>query len=215
MASLYTLSLDSDISNIRYVGITKYEDVTKRLRAHRDKAGKVNRPVADWIAKHGDKVVITKLEGGLTWGKACEMEITLIANLRESGFNLLNMTDGGDGSYGIMQSMETRQKRSKSLQGHLVSDETKNKISKANTGKRRSPEAKKKMSEAKLGKSLSPEHREKIANAGKGRAVSDETKEKISAAQRGRVLSPEHLANLQESQRRRRERERQEKLNDK
>jgi group I intron endonuclease len=215
MASLYTLSLKSDILKVRYVGITKYDDVSKRLRAHREKAGKVNRPVADWLAKYGDEVVATKVAGGLTWEEACAQEVALIHELRLSGFSLLNITSGGDGSLGREQSAETKQKRSDSLRGHDTSDETKLKISKANTGKKRSAEAKKKMSDAKIGKSLSLEHRKKISNAGKGRTVSKETRELISSSQRGRKLSEEHLTNLRESQKRRRQREAREKLNDK
>lgn len=211
MASLYTLSLDCCPEDIRYVGITKYDDVTIRLKAHKEKAGKVNRPVADWIKKHGDSVKVTKVLGDLTWEDACLAEVSLIAELRAKGVNLLNMTDGGDGSLGKKDSEETRRKKSLAGANRAVSEETKQKISSANTGKKRSEEAKRKMSEAKKGKNLSPEHKEKIRETLIGRKCSPETAGKISAAQKGKKLSPEHIEKLRAAQKRRRDREKRDK----
>lgn len=212
MASLYVLFLESAPEKIKYVGITKYSDVRKRLKAHKEKAGKVNRPVADWIAKHGDAVQIKKITEYKTWEEACAAEIEMIAYLKQEGFKLLNMTAGGDGSLGKKASEETKRKKSKAMLGRAISEETKKKISLANTGKKRSDEAKKKMSDAKKGKKLSPEHKEKVRSKLIGRKCSPETAEKISSAQRGKTLSPEHLENLRAGQQRRRERERRENL---
>lgn len=211
MPSLYTLSLKSNPSDIRYVGITKYSDVSKRLANHKEKAGKVNRPVCDWINKYRDDVIITKISGNHTWDEACQKEIDLISRLRSEGFKLLNMTNGGDGSMGKKDSEETRRKKSESLKGRMVSDETKKKISEANKGSKRSDESKKKMSDAKKGKTLSIEHIDKIRNKLTGRVCSPETAKKISDSQRGRKLSDDHLNNLRVAQRKRREREKREK----
>jgi hypothetical protein len=211
MASLYTLSLKLNIENIRYVGITKYDDVEIRLKAHKEKVGRVNRPVTDWIAKYGNDVVIIKLAGDLSWDEACLQEIELIAKLKNEGFNLLNMTSGGDGSLGKKDSEETKRKKSISSTGRVFSDESKKKISIANTGKKRSDESKKKMSDARKGKPLSPEHVEKIRKKLIGRKCKPETAKKISDAQKGKKLSDNHVANLKIAQAKRRERERQEK----
>jgi hypothetical protein len=182
-----------------------------RLKAHKEKAGNVNRPVADWIKKHGDSVKAVKVLGDLTWEEACLAEISLIAELRAKGFRLLNMTDGGEGSLGKKDSEETRRRKSLAGAGRAVSEETKQKISSANSGKKRSEEAKRKMSEAKKGGNLSPEHKEKIRVSLIGRECSSETAAKISAAQKGRKLSPEHLENIKVAQKRRREREQKDK----
>jgi len=211
MASLYTLSLKSSPEKIRYVGITKYDDVTFRLKAHKEKAGKVNRPVADWLKKHGDSVIITKVLGNLTWEEACSAEVSLIADLKANGYKLLNLTNGGDGSLGKKDSKQTKKKKSLAGKNRVVSEETKQKISLANTGKKRSQEAKRKMSRAKKGKKLSFEHKEKIRMSLIGRECSAETAAKISAAQKGKKLSPSHINNLRAAQKRRREREMKEK----
>jgi hypothetical protein len=211
MASLYTLSLKSDPSNVRYVGITKYDEVLIRLKAHKEKAGKVNRPVCDWIFKHYDEVLITKVSGNLTWEEACIKEKNMIKNLKDLGFNLLNMTDGGDGSIGRKESEDTKKKKSEALKGHKVSKKTREKISKANKGKKRSNEAKIKMANAKKGKTLSPEHVEKIRKKLIGRPCTTETAKKISEAQKGKKISDTHLNNLIAAQKKRREREKRQK----
>lgn len=212
MASLYTLSLLSTPENIRYVGITKYSDVERRLKAHKEKAGKVNRPVADWIAKHQEEVLVLKVAEYESWDEACNAEVQMIASLKERGFKLLNMTAGGDGSLGKKDSEETRMKKAAAGRGRTVSEETRKKISLANTGKKRSEEARKKMSDAKIGKKLHPDHVEKVRNKLIGRKCSPETAEKIASAQRGRKFPPERVENIKAGQKRRRERERNEKL---
>ena len=76
--------------------------------------------------------------------------------------NLVNMTDGGDGAYGVLVSEETRQKISEANKGKTRSDETRQKISEARKGKIRSEETRQKMSESLKGKARSEEKRQKI-----------------------------------------------------
>ena len=81
--------------------------------------------------------------------------------------NLVNMTDGGEGSLGLICSEETRQKRSEAMKGKTISEETKLK-----------------MSEAK--KNMSDETKQKIGEAAKGRTHLDESKQKMSLHKRNK-----------------------------
>ena len=76
-----------------------------------------------------------------------------------------NNTSGGEHINGCQRLDATKQKISKSLKGHIVSEETKKKISKAKKGFKHSEETKKKLREYKH----SEETKKKISEAGKGR----------------------------------------------
>lgn len=212
MASLYTLSLSHSPDEIRYVGITKHDDVLVRLKAHKWKARSGNSVrLYNWIRKHYEDVVITKVEGDLSWEEACTKERQLISELRASNAKLLNLTDGGEGHLGLRPSTETRKRMSKAQTGRVVSEETKKKISLSNSGKKRTIDARKKMSDAKRGRKLTEEHKVNIGKSGIGRMFSSETRKKMSEVQKGKTLSTSHIEKLRAGQKRRRAREKQEK----
>lgn len=110
-----------------------------------------------------------------TWEEACELEMLLISEYgrKDLGLgNLVNMTDGGDGSLGVICTEETRQKMSKSLIGNQRS-----------LGKPRSEETKQKISattKGRKGKPLSKETKKKLSDINKGKKHSYETKMKLS-----------------------------------
>lgn len=75
----------------------------------------------------------------LSWELACELEKLMIQEYGRIDLGtgcLVNMTDGGEGSFGIKQSQETIDKRANSNRGKKRTDETRTKISKALTGKK-------------------------------------------------------------------------------
>ena len=141
---------------------------------------------------------------------------------KEVGYNL---TDGGDGILGHIDSDETRLKKSLSHKGVKLgpmNEETKQKLSEANKGKTLSEETKQKLrkpkteetkqkiSEAKKGKTLSEETKRKISESNKKRLVekgvpfkgkhqSEETKQKISDAMKGKTFSKEHKQKISEA----------------
>jgi len=95
--------------------------------------------------------------------------------------NLTNMTDGGDGSFGVIPSKETRKKMSIHMRlnpnigmfqkGHIMSQEVKDKISGTLTGKIRGPH--------------SDEHRRKLAKARATWKPSEDHKNKTSLTMSG------------------------------
>jgi group I intron endonuclease len=146
---IYVLK-EPDTLKIRYVGMTS-KSLKERLRKHLDNAlyTKHNPHLCNWILKYykNNQLPIIDL-----------VEECVIENWQErekywiTQFNdLLNSTNGGEGSFGfkhnlksierirrqkigIKQSNETKLKRSKSLKGRIVTEDHKNKISIANKG---------------------------------------------------------------------------------
>jgi hypothetical protein len=204
MAIVYVLSRMSAIDDIRYVGMSKYDDVQVRMTMHetRKKSGH-SLPVYDWMRKYDD-VTATVIYSDLSREEACAAEVKLIADLRRSGFSLLNCTDGGDGMVNLSE--ESRKKLVAASTGRKHTDETRKKMSIAKKGKPpwnkgvpMSEQSKAKLSESKRGKKLSEEHKKKISESGKGRKHTQEARDKIGRGHRGKYVSEETRRKLSES----------------
>lgn len=117
MSCVYGLISTKEPGRIRYVGISKYENADKRLASHIRTAKHDNRvshlPVYKWINKHvqeGYAIGYILLEHGLSWDEACHLEAEHIKDYRLLDAGMLNMTDGGEGTYGHKHSEESREK---------------------------------------------------------------------------------------------------------
>lgn len=94
---VYGLSLDG--KTFRYVGLTRF-GAEQRLSKHRYNARKgLSFPVYNWMRKHGpENVQVTVLE-------VCDestlsaAECRWIEDLKNQGYNLLNVTSGGELGY--------------------------------------------------------------------------------------------------------------------
>jgi hypothetical protein len=126
---------------------------------------------------------------------AFDLEVRMIAALRNGGVKLTNMSDGGEGNSGHVPSDETKAKISAGNLGHVVSEETRAKISEANTGRIQSEETLAKLSIIRTGRKHTEETKAKISKSTKGIKKSDETRAKMSA----RTLSEEHKAKISSS----------------
>lgn len=146
---IYVLK-EPDTLRIRYVGITT-KTLKQRLRKHLDNAlyTKHNLHLCNWILKYyknNQLPVIEEIEECVinVWQ---EREKYWISQFKD----LLNSTEGGEGSFGfkhsfsskekirqlklgLKQSNETKLKRSKSLKNRIITQEHKEKISIANRG---------------------------------------------------------------------------------
>lgn len=137
----------------------------------------------------GINPIITKVEENVSDAQAIDFECLLIAEMRDIGIPLTNMTDGGDGAQGYKHSEEHKQMMRELFIGRIFTEEHRQAMSKpkseegrANIAKARltttyrpSEETKRKTSEALLGRT-SPM---------KGRKQSDEAKAKMSAYRKG------------------------------
>ena len=171
MACVYVLHLASSPEDIRYVGISKYDDATSRLKEHMWNA-KMGKPyhVYNWIRKAAqdqEEIVATVLIANLSWEQAVAEEVRLIAHYRSAGLDLTNMTDGGEGSVGVVRSEDYRSRLSKSHKGKVFSEEHKEKLAAVWTGRKHSEETRLKMSKTQKGRVLSEETRRKISEARK------------------------------------------------
>ena len=153
--------------------------------------------------KHGRVVEI--LEHGLQEWYAFELEKYMIAyyGRKDLGYGkLINFTDGGEGSSGVVCSKETREKMSLASLGKPKSEEMRKKLSETNTGHSVSSETREKIRVANTGKVMSEEFRKSVSirlignTHLLGHRHSEETKVKISEAGTGRVLSNEAKANI-------------------
>jgi hypothetical protein len=152
------------------------------------------------VAKYGKENIIVKTMLCRSEQHAFDLEVRMIAALRQGGVKLVNLTDGGEGASGIVCSDETRAKRKAMATGRIHTPESIIKMSKIQSS--RSKETCKKISDAKignknmLGKKHSEETKNKIRNANIGRKMTREQVEKCIAANTGKKLSPEHIAKI-------------------
>lgn len=121
---------------------------------------------------------------------------------------LLNLTDGGEGTCGIVRSIEYRKKFSKIHKNKKLSEETKRKISDSKKGMKLSDITKKKIRKIHKGKKRSLKTKENISKARKkyfkenpealiqigdfhrGKILSSETKQKIREKRTKQIMKP-------------------------
>jgi hypothetical protein len=141
----------------------------------------------------------------INWDEACIKEkefISLYGRKDKNKGSLCNLTDGGDGSVGVIVSEYGRKQRSefmKSRINKLTSDETRLKQSLAHKGKSLSAEHKSKISIANKGKTkpiMTNEHRKKLSLVNVGKKQSDFTIEKRVAKLIGQKRSPETIEKM-------------------
>lgn len=104
---IYILRLkDNDVP--RYVGITSSSlqiRLTKHIHDIKRKSCK-NLHKKNWLSKYKDSVIIEQIDTADSVVNMREKEIFYIKKYRDEGLNLLNMTDGGDGTYGYKHTEE-------------------------------------------------------------------------------------------------------------
>lgn len=137
----------------------------------------------------GMEPTIVKVEENVTDAQAIDLEVLLIAELRDIGIPLTNMTDGGDGAQGYRHPEEYKQRMRELFAGRVVTEEHRLKMCKpkSEAGRenmrkarlamtyRPSEETKRKTSESLLGR----------PSPMKGRAQSAEARAKMSEYRKG------------------------------
>lgn len=174
---VYVLTDPRKPDDVRYVGVT--ENPKRRLKKHIADVNHQNNHRTNWIKSLlADEVVpimtIIDETDSENWAQC---EIGWIAYYRGLGCNLVNSTDGGEGTRGIVRSEETRRKISQSVSN--PSEETRRKMSEA--GRNRPPiseETRRKMSEGRRGEN-SPSY---------GKRHSEETRRKLSELNEKAIL---------------------------
>jgi group I intron endonuclease len=206
-----------------YIGQTKHP-LKKRIASH-IKSKKY--PIGKALSKYGiDGFNVSVIDCAETKDILNEKEKYWIETFECRTPKGYNITDGGGGLSGVIQTPETialrvakligrpapnkgqkapqewRDKISAALMGRIVSEETREKIRIANTGHKPTPETLEKLRLSHLGHIPSEETRKKIGEKSKGnkhrqgQTASSETREKMSIALKGRVFSPETIERM-------------------
>ena len=179
------------------------KDFNTRMSQHKSKAKKnTNLPLYNKMNKinHYTEIVFFSED----YNDLPNVEKLIIKNFRDLGYNILNLTDGGEGTLGYSYKMaeETRKKLSDALKGRVVSEETRNKLSIAHKGKTLSEDTRKKLSENNAKSMLGKHHSEESksimrelkigkydgdGNPMYGKSHSEDTKYKISRLTKDRM----------------------------
>jgi hypothetical protein len=175
MACVYFLSAKSSPEVIRYVGRSRHDSPGERYTSHLYHATHgSNLHVHNWMRKTlaNDEVVLTCAESGISYEESGVKEMHYIKVFRSRGYDLTNLTDGGEGTV-----------------GHKLTDQQKARVSEVHFGAKRSEETRKKISQSNKGKSR-----------GKGVPKSEEHRRKMTEGRKGKLLgvplSEEHKAKL-------------------
>ena len=220
---IYMLSDPDSPEVIRYVGKTA-GNIRRRLNDHvlRSRHGRNHREC--WIRSlivRGCKPVITIIDSALSEAELNQLERLYIIVLRMLGTDLVNATDGGDGSSGFKHSREARAAMSKTRTCRRHTPETRRRISENqrgrsvaplalaalirwtekhgswNRGRKASTAARANISAAaRLRPATSLETRAKIRALHIGRKRTNEQRARISASLLGRRFSAEHRAHM-------------------
>ena len=184
MACVYGLCRVSD-STIRYVGMTS-KTAEIRFEIHQRTARRTrNLPVYDWMRKYDDVTFIV-LHENVSVAEALAYEQLEISQ-RD---NLLNLTKGGDGTFGYKHTLETRTRISEIQKGKTIPPEQRQKMSESHTGKKRTASERAAIGAGRRGAKHSPESREKIARAARNRTPEQRAKTAEAARNRKLVRCP-------------------------
>lgn len=199
---IYVLRDPRDLK-IRYCGWT--DKPNRRLNHHIYRSPAEHNHKASWIvslSNLGLKPILEVVETGTTPKGQEEAERRWIKKLREEGEDLTNLTDGGEGCWGLKHSPESIERSAVAHRGKVYPPEVRAKISAAGKGRKQSVETK-----AKRVAYYTPEKRAEFSAVSKGRPKSEVTKGKMSLAatkwQTGRKLPLSTRQKLSEAQKRR------------
>lgn len=115
LTKIYVLK-DPDSKKIRYVGKT-VQTLIARLGQHVYDAKSKKTHKSYWIQKliSGGKLPIIEEIDSCSWEESSALETFYIAKFKSEGYDLINQTDGGEGTLGKIVTEETRKKQSDSL----------------------------------------------------------------------------------------------------
>jgi hypothetical protein len=182
MTYIYTLS---DGYNIRYVGKTL--NLKKRYTSHICESYLKRTHKEKWIQKilsNNGKIIMEILDE-CEETISSEIECFWIHNLKSWGFNLVNSTEGGEGSSPMKG--KNHSEKTKKLMSEIAKKQNGN-FGGQNKGFQMTEETKKKISNSSKGKIISEDTKQKISNSNKGKKkkpMSEEVKLKISLSKKG------------------------------
>lgn len=143
------------------------------------------------LNKYGEAAILVWSKEFSTHEEAVKEEVRIIAELRSMGVDLVNFTDGGDGTPGFRMSKEQRAANGKRkignkyMLGRPLSSEARAKISLANTGKKRDAAFREMRRRAMIDYFSIPGNRERQSRVHTGKKHSEESRLKMSLKKKG------------------------------
>lgn len=186
--------IDPQSKMIRYVGRTTQGQKRFHQHSYAARNCRSNTHVNNWIRSlyaKGLRFEPTILEF-TDRATLIERERWWIRYGRMSGWDLTNLTEGGDGIPGYVVPESTRQK----LREAHSTPEAVARIKALHTGRKRSDETRRRIGDASKGRKPNAETRQKQSTAHRGLKHTEETKTRIKEAHTGKKFSVEHVANM-------------------
>lgn len=203
MTKIYVL-VEPNCGEIRYIGKT-VKPLSARLNHHFFEARNgVKNHRCNWIRFLFSKGYLPKIQLiGEIEGDGCKEEIAWIKYFRDEGLDLVNETDGGDGTVGHKHSEDTRFKMSEIRKRYYYSDENRRKTSQAILKSPLSLISRLKTSEFRKGKhhksgyKFSKKACQKISLAMKGKPWSEKRRHVYETTEQRKT--PEHRKKISDS----------------
>jgi hypothetical protein len=146
------------------------------------------------LHREGFAVEVKIVAFGLTEEQAFDIEKERIAFWRDSGADLANATNGGDGVSGLKMSDESKEKMRLAKLGTKQSPELVAKRIAPLIGKKQSREAIERGAAKRRGKKLSEAHKKKLSDAHLGKTLPKSARIKLREAHKGKPWSPARRA---------------------
>lgn len=194
---IYAL-VDPFTDEIRYVGKT-VKSLSSRLSNHlyNAKVTKHNKHLSNWILlllSKGKKPLIINIETcqNSNWKQKEKYWISFYPNL-------INLTEGGDGSQGYCHSEEVREKIRQAKLGKKHSEDFKKQKSKFFSEIVRTENWKNNISKSLKGRKATKKAKKNLSDSHKGYVMPEEQKEKIRQSLKGRKRPKEVIAKIKAS----------------
>ncbi len=157
------------VNDKKYVGITT-QGIRKRWMQHAQPSQRNNRALYGAIRKYGeDSFTVELLAVAFTWETLCVLEVAVIAWFNTKVQHGYNMTNGGDGVYGLPR--EVVEATAAKNRGRHHTEEARKRIGEAGRTRQMSDRTKALIGEKHRGKVLTSEHRAKLSLAKTGKKL--------------------------------------------
>lgn len=138
------------------------------------------------VAKHG--LIVQVIAAGLN--EECAFSIERMVIRKYGRPNLVNVTDGGEGTWGAVPTESQRKAVAEANARRQISDETRAKMRASRIGRSATEETRAKLRDLHLGKPKTDEHKEKLRRVNLGKTASSDARRKMSESRTGVKLSP-------------------------
>jgi hypothetical protein len=170
-----------------------------RWESHFQRAG--NPWLSRIIAAAGGELPVVKIRENLTEEEAFETEVAWIAAIgrKKGGGPLVNLTDGGDGTTGLVHSLGTRARLSEARKAMWQDPEARARLSEARKTMWQDPDHQARISEASKALWQDPDYQARMSEARKAMWQDPDYQARMSEAAKTRLASPETRARMSEA----------------